>query len=291
MKIKEFKTWDEQVAKLIEHGCKDIESNEYAIDILQKVNYYRLTAYFLPFRDKETQKYDSSKVSLEKIYGIACFDAELRLLIFKYLEDIELYFRTQVAYHHGNKYGALAYKEATAFNKFHKHNEFLGNVEKELEHRKKSPIYKHHQRKYDREFPIWVLVEFFTFGMTSKFFADSPIDIQQDIAKNIGIKSTQVRTSLEVAVVLRNYCAHYNRLYYTSFTKIPGQLPAFMNENSKLKNRLMAQLYAVKSLYPDKKKWNEGFLGELSALIKRYQAVIHLHHIGFVEEWEEVLKK
>ena len=64
-----------------------------------------------------------------------------------------------------------------------------------------------------------------------------------------------------------------------------------MNENSKLKNRLMAQLYAVKSLYPDKKKWNEGFLGELSALIKRYQAVIHLHHIGFVDEWEEVLKK
>jgi len=60
---------------------------------------------------------------------------------------------------------------------------------------------------------------------------------------------------------------------------------------SKLKNRLMAQLYAVKSLYPDKKKWNEGFLGELSALIKRYQAVIHLHHIGFVDEWEEVLKK
>lgn len=66
MKIKEFKTWDEQVAKLIEHGCKDIKSKEYAIGILQKVNYYRLTAYFLPFRDKETQKYDSSKVSLEK---------------------------------------------------------------------------------------------------------------------------------------------------------------------------------------------------------------------------------
>ena len=42
MKIKEFKTWDEQVAKLIEHGCKDIKSNEYAIDILQKVNYYSL---------------------------------------------------------------------------------------------------------------------------------------------------------------------------------------------------------------------------------------------------------
>ena len=75
MDVKEFKTWEEQVAKLIEHGCIDIKSDEFAINILQKVNYYRLTAYFLPFRDKGTQKYDSSKVSLEKIYEIYCFDA------------------------------------------------------------------------------------------------------------------------------------------------------------------------------------------------------------------------
>ena len=40
-----------------------------------------------------------------------------------------------------------------------------------------------------------------------------------------------------------------------------------------------------------RKNGMKEFLGELSALIKRYQAVIHLHHIGFVEEWEKVLKK
>lgn len=291
MDVKEFKTWKEQVAKLIEHGCIDIKSDEFAIDILKKVNYYRLTAYFLPFRDKETQKYDSNKVSLEKIYEIYCFDAELRLLIFKYIEDIELYFRTQVAYYHGKLYGALAYKDKTYFNKFHKHDEFLEGIDKELGHRKKSLIYKHHQIKYDGVFPIWVLVEFFTFGMTSKFFADSPTDVQQSIANNVGLKSSQIRTYLEVSVVLRNYCAHYNRLYYTSFTKIPGQLPSFMHENSKLKNRLMAQLYAIKCLYPDKKKWNDGFLRELSELIQRYREAIHLHHIGFIDNWKEVLKK
>ena len=94
MKIKEFKTWDEQVAKLIEHGCEDITSKEYAITILKRINYYRLTAYFLPFRDEESQKYDSNKVSLEKIYSIYQFDSELRLLLMEYLEDIELYFKT-----------------------------------------------------------------------------------------------------------------------------------------------------------------------------------------------------
>ena len=89
MEIKEFKTFEEQVAKLIEHGCEDITSKEYAITILKRINYYRLTAYFLPFRDEESQKYDSNKVSLEKRLGSwTCRISEQRLLmiIFRLLD-------------------------------------------------------------------------------------------------------------------------------------------------------------------------------------------------------------
>ena len=291
MEIKEFKTFEEQVAKLIEHGCEDITSKEYAITILKRINYYRLTAYFLPFRDEESQKYDSNKVSLEKIYSIYQFDSELRLLLMEYLEDIELYFKTQVAYHHSEQYGALAYKYSKNFNKYHKHDEFMKNLEKELSYRRKDPIYKHHQFKYDSEFPLWVLVEIFSFGMTSKFYADSPNSVQSLIAKDLNIKITQVRTYLEVAVVLRNYCAHYSRLYYRSFTKVPGQLPPFMTENVKIKNRLMAQLYAIKQLYTDRDKWNNNFIPRLRGLFAKYQSSIHLHHLGFTGDWEVVLKK
>lgn len=194
MEIKEFKTFEEQVAKLIEHGCEEIISKEYAVNILKRINYYRLTAYFLPFRDEKTQKYDSSKISLEKIYSIYQFDSELRLLLMEYLEDIELYFRTQVAYHHSEQYGALAYKDGKNFNKFHKHDEFMDNLEKELNYRRKDPVYKHHQTKYNGEFPLWVLVEFFSFCMTSKFYADSSNDLQSLIAKDLNIKTAQART-------------------------------------------------------------------------------------------------
>ncbi|WP_165329543.1 Abi family protein [Streptococcus tangpeifui] len=291
MEIKEFKTFEEQVAKLIEHGCEDITSKEYAITILKRINYYRLTAYFLPFRDEKSQKYDSSKISLEKIYSIYQFDSELRLLLMEYLEDIELYFRTQVAYHHSAQYGALAYKDRENFNKFHKHDEFMDNLKKELSYRRKDPVYKHHQFKYDGEFPLWVLVEFFSFGMTSKFYADSPSTVQSLIAKDLNIKTAQVRTYLEVAVVLRNYCAHYGRLYYRSFTKVPRQLPSFMTENIKIKNRLMAQLYAIKQLYIDSDKWNNYFIPRLKDLFTKYQSSIHLHHLGFTNDWEAVLKK
>lgn len=291
MEIKEFKTFEEQVAKLIEHGCEDITSKEYAITILKRINYYRLTAYFLPFRDEESQKYDSNKVSLEKIYSIYQFDSELRLLLMEYLEDIELYFKTQVAYHHSEQYDALAYKYSKNFNKYHKHDEFMKNLEKELSYRRKDPIYKHHQFKYDGEFPLWVLVEFFSFGMTSKFYADSPNSVQSLIAKDLNIKITQVRTYLEVAVVLRNYCAHYGRLYYRSFTKVPRQLPPFMTENVKIKNRLMAQLYAIKQLYIDGDKWHNHFIPRLKTLFTKYQSSIHLHHLGFISDWEVVLRK
>lgn len=98
-------------------------SEEYAISILKHINYYRLTAYFLPFRDEITQKYDNNKVSLEKIYAIYQFDSELRLLLMAYWEEIELYFRTQIAYNHAEQFGALAYKSAENFNKFHKYED------------------------------------------------------------------------------------------------------------------------------------------------------------------------
>lgn len=291
MEIKEFKDYKSQVARLVEHGCTDIIPEEYAVDILKRVNYYRLTAYFLPFRDDGTQKYDSSKVSLEKIYSIYQFDSELRLLLMGYLEEIELYFRTQIAYNHTEQFGALAYKQSENFNKFHKHDEFMESLKRELNYRAKDPIYKHHQFKYDGNFLLWVLVEFFSFGMTSKFYADSPNSVQNIIAKDLKLKTALVRTYLEVAVVLRNYCAHYSRLYYRSFTKIPGQLPTFMNENLKVRNRLMAQLYAIKRLYLNEEKWNNEFVPRLKTLFQKYENSIHLHHIGFIEEWEKVLRK
>lgn len=127
--------------------------------------------------------------------------------------------------------------------------------------------------------------------MTSKFYADSLNDIQSIIAQDLKLKTTQVRTYLEVAVVLRNYCAHYGRLYYRSFTKVPRQLPPFMTENVKIKNRLIAQLYALKQLYIDGDKWHNHFIPRLKTLFTKYQSSIHLHHLDFTNDWEVVLKK
>ncbi len=64
-----------------------------------------------------------------------------------------------------------------------------------------------------------------------------------------------------------------------------------MAENTKIKNRFMAQLYALKQLYIDSDKWNNHFIPRLKALFTKYQPSIHLHHLGFTNNWERVLRK
>lgn len=50
-------------------------------------------------------------------------------------------------------------------------------------------------------------------------------------------------------------------------------------------------LYILKQLIPDRRKWNHSFLIRLQALLTEYEHVVDLDRIGFLENWEQLLKK
>lgn len=102
-KVKEPKTYDEQLDILISKGLT-VENREFCLSILQQLNYYRLTAYMLPFK-VDDDRY--SHISFEKVYAIYEFDRRLRMLTVGMLEEIELVLRTKFAYFHAHRYGAL----------------------------------------------------------------------------------------------------------------------------------------------------------------------------------------
>ena len=52
---KQFKTIEEQIEILKERGCI-ISDVSFARETLSKINYYRLTAYLLPFKDKGSKE-------------------------------------------------------------------------------------------------------------------------------------------------------------------------------------------------------------------------------------------
>ena len=285
MELKRPTTLDEQIALIKSRNCEMGDEN-YCKDVLQRVNYYRFSAYFLPFRD-ELGNYREG-TTFDRVYRIYEFDRKMRHLLLSLLEEVEISLRMQLSYFHAHKYGALGYEQAANFNKKHRHDRFMQQVKIEIERNKNALFVKHHMLKYGGKFPIWVIVELFTFGMLSHFYADLKRGEAGRLASELfDVSQGNVVSWLKCCTDLRNVCAHYGRLYYTTFPSTPAT-PS--NSDFRLGEKLFDYILIVKRLYPDKVRWYHETMPALQALIEEYSTDIHLPHIGFPTNWESVMR-
>jgi abortive infection bacteriophage resistance protein len=284
--IKPFLSYDEQINRLLAHGCK-VEDKFFAQTVLSQVNYYRFSAYFLPFKGQNgNYKLETSFMSVYRIYE---FDRKLRSIIFSAVARIEVFLRTQFAYYHAEQYGPLGYIDNTTFRvKGHDHARFMQKVNDEVRHNAKVPFVQHHIQNYNGQFPIWVIMELFTFGMLSRFYADMYTRDQKSLAKNLfGLNPKTFSSWLHCCTDLRNNCAHHDRLYYRIFPSFPAGLSELEVKN---KQRIFGILLVLKELYPDISGWNKEVFQPIQSLLTEYQSDIKLEHIGFTQNWQEILK-
>lgn len=200
-------------------GCS-IEDESFCLQKLQEINYYRLTAYFLPFK-KKCGNYQQN-TSFKNVIKIYDFDKSLRHILFSCIEEIEIFLKSNIAYYHAHKYGSLGYRKKDNFSERHNHSKFIELINKEIENNKNVLFVKHHLEYYSGEFPLWVLMELFTFGMLSHFYADLKTADKKIISRNLYQTIPKYTESyLRCCTDLRNICAHYGRLYYRIFPAIP----------------------------------------------------------------------
>ena len=255
--------------------------------MLSQINYYRLTAYFLPFK-KPDDNYTPG-TDFNTVYQIYEFDRHLRKLLFAAIEKVEIYLRAKFANYHAHKYGATGYMDSSNYNLMHKHNLFLDKVNSEISQNKKVLFVEHHIKNYGGQFPVWVITELFTFGMISYFYGDLPAQDQKNLARDLyGVMRKNLISWLRCCTDLRNICAHYGRLYSRIFTAIPAFSPILPTDSAR---RLFGALLALKELYPNANKWNDGTYLKLKNLISSFSQVINLYHIGFPTDWVSRLKK
>ena len=81
--VKQHLTYQEQIEKLRSRGCI-INNDTLCEEILENTGYYRLSAYFLPFKT-ESGKYKEN-LTLERVYHIYEFDRKLRDLLLQQLK-------------------------------------------------------------------------------------------------------------------------------------------------------------------------------------------------------------
>lgn len=86
------------------------------IQILQRVDYYRLRAYALGLESPDDRERYCSGINLNHIYRLYCFDSLLRGLMWPLLEEIEIELRTNMAYHLAMTYGADGYMDVHNFH-------------------------------------------------------------------------------------------------------------------------------------------------------------------------------
>lgn len=264
-----------------------VADKEACTAFLKKVNYYRLSAYHLPFKTEDGKC--QPNVTFEQIQKIYEFDKELRMLILGMIEDIEINLRTQIAYYSAHKYGSDGYMIEKNYNKKHNHNNFEKHLSSCIRENSNTLIVKHHISKYNGKFPIWVIIEFFSIGMLSHFYRDMKTTDRKKISKELYNTSHFVLDSwMRCLTDLRNKCAHYSRLYYTIFPAIP-KMP--INEKYIPTRKLFAQLYMLKLMHPSADVWNNNFLKPLIKLFKKYSLYISREHLDFPYRWKSMLKK
>ncbi len=283
--VKNPATIKDQIEKLISRGCV-IEDEERAKFVLSNINYYRLVHYFSVFLDKNGKYKDGT--TFEKVMRVYDFDRLLRSLLLTALEEVEISMRAHVSNYHALKYGALGYLNESTFDFHHNHKYFVSKIDRLVESNTGEALVTHHMKKYGGAFPLWVIMELFSFGMLNTFYADLKVDDKKAIAdKAFDTTYRCVEDWLYCLSDLRNDCAHYTRLYAKPLENSPKQPGDY---HRPLTNTVYDHILILKRLYPRDDAWRNTFLMRLEMLIMEYSDAIELEHLGFPENWREELE-
>lgn len=277
-------TISEQIAKMKERGCV-FGDEKKARETLKYINYYRISNYFEPFSVSK-HKYEEG-TTFEKIMQIYEMDRKLRSVLIAALEEIEIALRAAVSNFHALKYGATGYLNPSSFDRSHNHQSFIGRVNHLIECNDEREFVKHYNSKYGGKFPLWVVMELFSFGTLTFFYKDMHSADKKVLANDYyNCSPSELDNWIFCMNELRNYCAHYNRLYGNRFPVLPKTPRGFEPE---LSDDVFGYIIVMKQLYHDRRNWNERVVKPISRMLKKNADAARLSDIGFPENWETLL--
>lgn len=292
-KLKEPLDYTSQIKRLKEFHKLTINDDSEALEILQAINYYRLSGYGIGLTKSNNRDEYQEGVTLKDLYDLHTFDRILKSCLFNVIELIEIDLRTKIAYCLAIKYGAGGYYDPKNFDdKCDKNGKsiykwIIKNFTEEINRNKDLPFVKHHLNHYEGCFPIWVAVELFSFGNLSSLYSIMKSRDKKDIAKQYNCSPKYLGVWIQSLVEVRNICAHYGRLYNLPLRHRPP-LPSEFNTYYTVQNKLFPVIVVLKLLLHSN-KYRDDFFKFLKRLFQTYQHVIKLDYIGFPTDWENIL--
>lgn len=291
--MKEYKTFNQQLTILRNRGLT-VPTDGSPKRFLEQENYYNVIN---GYKDLFLQKDASGKYVVPERYipnthfnelkALFLFDRELRILFLKYILIFENSFKTVISHEFSKKYPKP--------NSYLEIKNYVGdNPKKVLQqisiltktiHDKvdKNGAIKHYIEEHG-SVPLWVLVNYLTIGNLAYLY-----DILLDADKNaiakyysdkykkqynersmVRLSSEDLGSALKIINLVRNKCAHDERLYNSNFGNVRvADIARYYGCSNYDNRRIVVAIFYLKVLL--NKKYFQKFSVELNKIFKRYQ--------------------
>lgn len=215
----------DQLAQLQTRGMQfsDIPMAEH---YLGHLNYYRLSAYWLPYESNHTLHQFHPGTQFDNVINSYIFDRELRLLVLDAIERIEVLVRTQMTQALTLSYGSHPHLMPQLFHCPIRYAQTVNKLKNDFD-RSDEKFSEHFKKNYAEKLPpLWAAVELMTMGQISNWYAN--INARQDrqaIARAYRLDESILGSFLHHLTIVRNICAHHGRLWNRRFAftiKIPN---------------------------------------------------------------------
>jgi abortive infection bacteriophage resistance protein len=264
---------EDQITKLEKRGMVFDMGKEKASEILLDIGYYRLGFYWHPFViDKDHNLEPDTKFST--IIDLYYLDVDLRYILIKYINRLELNFRTNLIYWVSMHYNenSIWYTDSTIMSA-----DYLKDIKSHYNNNFKTKniqINKHHL-KYPEDIyaPCWKTFEYYTFGSIVKIYEHL---LDDEVRKQVSLqydlkKPYKLQNFLDTLVFVRNSCAHSGVIYDLHIDEgiVEPDGYKFNNDYShSLDSAIKALLYLMGNISIDRR---DDLSKKLNKLFKKYE--------------------
>jgi abortive infection bacteriophage resistance protein len=212
-------TYEQQYDLIVSRGLQ-VEDRLRLIRWLRHVSYYRLSAYFIPFKTDDTF---NSGATFDQVAGLYIFDRKLRLIVMDAIERIEVALRTDLTYEITHAYGPFGHVDAANFDPAFDHDSFMDELS-QAEADSRESFVAHYRQKYTEEphLPLWMASELLSFGRISRLYRACSPSIKRKIAARYDIQDAQLASWFHALSYIRNVCAHHSRLWNRNLAVKPS---------------------------------------------------------------------
>ena len=245
----------DQLQQLRDRGLL-VGSDDLALNALELIGYYRLSAYWLFFEEPpapgETRSHRFKPGSrFEQVIELYDRDRLIRLLVIDAIERIEIAARSAWVQELSIKHGPHCYLDQHLFRPDFNHEKQIKQLRDQLQQSNETFVIHYQQTYSEPELPpIWAMTELISLGTLRVWIAATELDSKTKVARSLGTPSAQVLNGvLHSLNLLRNISAHHGRLWNRLIVK---RLPKI----KKLQHLLVLEDVDGEGVQPSKNLYN-----------------------------------